>query len=98
MIRTLDHEMLTELARYATVPVINGLTRPSPPCQIMADVMTFEEHRGSIRGRKVASTGDANNLLTSWMHAAHQFDFDLSIATPTELPPKQPLLACTSSA
>src|SRR5262245_5578805 len=92
MIRTLDHEMLTELARYATVPVINGLTRRSHPCQIMADVMTFEEHRGSIRGRKVAWTGDANNVLTSWMHAAHQFDFELAIATPAELAPKQPLL------
>src|SRR5258707_6765004 len=92
MIRTLDHEMLTELARHATVPVINGLTRRSHPCQIMADVMTFEEHRGSIRGRKVAWTGDANNVLTSWMHAAHQFEFELAIATPAELAPKKPLL------
>ena len=92
MIRTLDHEMLTELARHATVPVINGLTRRSHPCQIMADVMTFEEHRGSIRGRKVAWTGDANNVLASWMHAAHQFEFKLAIATPAELAPKKPLL------
>jgi ornithine carbamoyltransferase len=92
MIRTLDHEMLVELARYATVPVINGLTRHSHPCQIMADVMTFEEHRGSIRGRKVAWTGDANNVLSSWMHAARQFEFELSIATPAELAPKRPLL------
>jgi ornithine carbamoyltransferase len=97
MIRTLDHEMLTELARYATVPVINGLTRRSHPCQIMADVMTFEEHRGSIRGRKVAWTGDANNVLTSWMHAAHQFEFELAVATPAELAPKQPLLDWISS-
>jgi ornithine carbamoyltransferase len=97
MIRTLDHEMLTELARHATVPVINGLTRRSHPCQIMADVMTFEEHRGSIRGRKVAWTGDANNVLTSWMHAAHQFQFDLAIATPAELAPKKPLLDWISS-
>jgi ornithine carbamoyltransferase len=92
MIRTLDHDMLIELARYATVPVINGLTRRSHPCQIMADVMTFEEHRGSIRGRKVAWTGDANNVLASWMHAARQFEFELAIATPTELAPKQPVL------
>jgi ornithine carbamoyltransferase len=92
MIRTLDHEMLVELARHATVPVINGLTRHSHPCQIMADVMTFEEHRGSIRGRKVAWTGDANNVLASWMHAAHQFKFELSVATPAELAPKKPLL------
>ena len=65
MIRTLDHDTLVELARYATVPVINGLTRRSHPCQVMADVMTFEEHRGAIRGRKVAWTGDANHVLGS---------------------------------
>ncbi len=92
MIRTLDHDMLIELARHATVPVINGLTRRSHPCQIMADVMTFEEHRGSIRGRKVAWTGDANNVLASWMHAARQFEFELAIATPAELAPTQPVL------
>ena len=92
MIRTLDHDMLIELARYATVPVINGLTRRSHPCQIMADVMTFEEHRGSIRGRKVAWTGDANNVLCSWAHAARQFEFELAVATPAELAPKKPLL------
>ena len=92
MIRTLDHEMLVELARYATVPVINGLTRRSHPCQVMADIMTFEEHRGSIRGSKVAWTGDANNVLVSWMHAALQFEFELAVATPAELAPKRPLL------
>src|SRR6185295_1317463 len=70
MIRTLDHMMLAELAKYATVPVINGLTRISHPCQVMADVFTFEEKRGSIRGRTIAWTGDANNVLTSWVHAA----------------------------
>ena len=75
MIRTLNPEDVTELARYATVPVINGLTRRSHPCQVMADVMTFEEHRGPIRGRTVAWSGDANNVLTSWMHAAERFDF-----------------------
>jgi ornithine carbamoyltransferase len=58
----------------------------------MADVMTFEEHRGSIRGRKVAWTGDANNVLASWMHAAHQFEFELAIATPAQLAPKQAVL------
>ena len=60
---------------HATVPVINGLTKRSHPCQVMADVMTFEEHRGSISGRTVAWTGDANNVLTSWMHAAERFEF-----------------------
>jgi ornithine carbamoyltransferase len=92
MIRTLEHDMLLELAEHATVPVINGLTRRSHPCQIMADVMTFEEHRGPICGRKVAWTGDANNVLTSWMHAARQFDFELAVATPPELAPKRKVL------
>jgi ornithine carbamoyltransferase len=92
VIRTLDHDMLVELARYATVPVINGLTRRSHPCQVLADVMTFEEHRGPIRGKTVAWTGDANNVLTSWMHAAQRFDFRLRVATPPELAPKKWLL------
>ncbi|MCC6779625.1 MAG: ornithine carbamoyltransferase [Hyphomicrobiales bacterium] len=92
MIRTLDHKVLTELAQHATVPVINGLTRLSHPCQVMADVMTFEEHRGPIRGKTVAWTGDANNVLASWMHAAERFDFELRVATPPELAPKKRLL------
>jgi ornithine carbamoyltransferase len=91
MIRTLDHEMLTELAEHATVPVINGLTKRSHPCQVMADVLTFEEHRGPIRGKTVAWTGDTNNVLASWMHAAERFDFRLKVATPPELAPKKPL-------
>ncbi len=89
MIRTLDHRALLELARHATVPVINGLTRRSHPCQVVADVMTFEEHRGPIRRRTVAWTGDANNVLASWMHAAERFDFRLRVATPPELAPKK---------
>jgi ornithine carbamoyltransferase len=92
MIRTLDHDTLTELACHATVPVINGLTRRSHPCQVLADVMTFEEHRGSISGKTVAWTGDANNVLASWMHAAERFDFHLRVATPPELAPKKSLL------
>ena len=92
MIRILDHEALLELARHATVPVINGLTRLSHPCQVMADVMTFEEHRGPIGGRTVAWTGDDNNVLTSWMHAAQGFDFRLRVATPPELTPKKRML------
>ena len=92
MIRTLDHETVTELARYATVPVINGLTRRSHPCQVLADVLTFEEHRGPIRGKTVAWTGDANNVLASWMHAAERFEFRLKVATPPELAPKKWLL------
>jgi ornithine carbamoyltransferase len=89
MIRTLDHKQLMELAEFATVPVINGLTKRSHPCQVMADVMTFEEHHGPIRGKTVAWTGDANNVLASWVHAADRFDFRLRIATPPELKPKK---------
>ena len=92
MIRTLDADALTELACNATVPVINGLTRRSHPCQVVADVMTFEERRGPIRGCTVAWTGDANNVLTSWMQAAKQFEFQLRVATPPELAPKKPLI------
>jgi ornithine carbamoyltransferase len=92
VVRTLDPAALAELAHAATVPVINGLTRRSHPCQVLADVMTFEEHCGPIRGRTVAWTGDANNVLTSWMHAAERFAFRLCIATPPELAPKKSLL------
>ena len=91
MIRILDHDDLMELAHHATVPVINGLTRISHPCQVMADVLTFEEHRGPITGRSVAWTGDANNVLVSWVHAAQRFDFALKVATPKELSPRQAL-------
>ena len=93
MIRILNHESLKELAAHATVPVINGLTRLSHPCQVMADVMTFEEHKGAIRGHTVAWTGDANNVLSSWMHAAKSFDFRLKVATPPELKPEREIAA-----
>jgi ornithine carbamoyltransferase len=92
VIRTLDHGLVQELAEHASIPVINGLTRRSHPCQVMADVMTFEEHRGSIKGRTVAWTGDGNNVLASWMHAADRFEFQLRVATPPELKPKKWLL------
>ncbi len=91
VIRTLDSDMVTEFAQYATVPVINGLTRVSHPCQVMADVFTFEERKGSIRGRTVAWTGDANNVLTSLVHAAARFDFSLRVATPKQHGPKPAL-------
>ena len=92
MIRTLEHETLLELAQHATVPVINGLTHRSHPCQVLADVMTFEEHRGSIRGKTVAWSGDANNVLTSWVHAAGRLEFRLRVASPPELKPKKWLM------
>ncbi|MCC6947389.1 MAG: ornithine carbamoyltransferase [Bradyrhizobiaceae bacterium] len=91
MIRILDHKALVELARHAAVPVINGLTKFSHPCQVLADVMTFEEHKGAIRGRTVAWTGDANNVLTSWVHAAARFEFALRVAAPKEFSPKAAL-------
>ena len=91
MIRTLEHDDLLELAKYATVPVINGLTRLSHPCQVMADVMTFEEKKGLIRGKCVAWTGDANNVLASWVHAAARFEFALNVATPKQLAPSPAL-------
>ena len=87
MIRILGHDDMRELAAYASVPVINGLTKLSHPCQVMADVMTFEEHRGPIAGRTLAWTGDANNVLTSLIHAAQRFDFTLNVATPAEFAP-----------
>jgi len=93
MIRILDHQDMVELAAHASVPVINGLTKRTHPCQVMADVMTFEEHRGPIKGRTVAWTGDANNVLASWVHAAQRFDFTIRVATPPELAPPASLIA-----
>jgi ornithine carbamoyltransferase len=83
---------MLELARHATVPVINALTKRSHPCQVMADVLTFEEHKGPIKGRTVAWTGDANNVLASWVEAAQRFDFTINVATPPELAPNSALL------
>ena len=93
MMRTTVEEKLLEMAKYATVPVINGLTDKTHPCQLMADVMTYEEHRGPIQGRAVAWSGDGNNMATSWIHAAVQFDFELRVACPTELKPPADVLA-----
>jgi ornithine carbamoyltransferase len=87
MIRTFEESTLHEMAEHATVPVINGLTNRSHPCQIMADVMTYEEHRGSIGGAKVVWSGDGNNTCTSWLHAAGQFGFDLTFTGPETLDP-----------
>lgn len=87
MIRTFEEEALLELAEHATVPVINGLTNRTHPCQIMADVMTFEEHRGPIKGKKVVWTGDGNNVCASFLHAAGQFGFDMVFSGPETLDP-----------
>jgi ornithine carbamoyltransferase len=93
MIRILDHAAMVTFAAHATIPVINGLTKLSHPCQIMADVLTFEEHRGPIKGRKVAWSGDANNVLASWVHAAARLDFEIAVASPPELRPRADLVA-----
>ncbi len=85
MIRTFDDKVVYELAEHASVPIINGLTDQSHPCQIMADILTFEEHRGPIHGKSVAWVGDANNVCRSWVHAAVRFGFQLRIAAPEEL-------------
>lgn len=88
MLRTTSHKSLMQLADNATVPVINGLTDRSHPCQIFADIMTFEEHRGPIGGRVVTWIGDAaNNVATSWIHAAARFNFTLRISAPASLYP-----------
>ena len=92
MLRTDAPEKLHEMARYATVPVINGLTAESHPCQIMADVLTFEEHRGPIAGQTVAWCGDGNNVARSWIEAAARFGFTLRLATPDALRPSQSVL------
>jgi ornithine carbamoyltransferase len=92
LLRTVSHTTLTELAEHATVPVINGLTNLSHPCQIMADLMTVEEHLGPLEKRKVAWIGDANNVANSWMHAAVRLGFELRIGCPIELAPAPSLL------
>ncbi|MTI11223.1 MULTISPECIES: ornithine carbamoyltransferase [Curvivirga] len=92
MIRTTTEDKLLELAEYATVPVINGLTDRTHPCQLMADVMTYEQHRGSIKGKTITWSGDGNNMATSFIHAAVRFDFTLRLATPEELPVPQDVI------
>ncbi|TMJ45206.1 MAG: ornithine carbamoyltransferase [Alphaproteobacteria bacterium] len=91
MIRTNQPGKLEELAHYATVPVINGLTDSSHPCQLMADVMTLQEKKGPLKGKVVAWSGDGNNVAASWVHAAVRFGFGLRIACPDQLSPPQRL-------
>ena len=91
MIRTFEEQTLLEMAEYASVPVINGLTNRSHPCQIMADIMTFEEHNGPIKGKRVVWSGDGNNVFASFAHAAKQFDFDLVFTGPETLDPERAL-------
>jgi ornithine carbamoyltransferase len=88
MIRTFDESVLLEMAEYSDVPVINGLTDRTHPCQIMADILTYEEHRGPITGKKVVWSGDGNNVCASFLHAAGQFGFDLTFTGPMQLDPE----------
>ncbi|TQM93223.1 ornithine carbamoyltransferase [Roseinatronobacter monicus] len=97
MIRTFEESVLQELAEYASVPVINGLTNRTHPCQIMADIQTFEEHRGPIAGRKVVWSGDGNNVCASFLHAAGQFGFDLTFTGPEQLDPDPEFVALARS-
>ena len=92
MLRTDNAARLHEMAEHATVPVINGLTNMSHPCQLMADVMTFEEHRGTIANQVVAWVGDGNNVAISWIEAAVRFGFTLRIATPELRRPPQRII------
>ena len=93
LIRTYEEATLLEMAEHATVPVINGLTNRTHPCQIMADIMTYEEHRGSINGKKVVWMGDGNNVCASFIHAAGQFGFNFVFAGPENLDPELELVS-----
>lgn len=92
MIRANSHETLLQLADHATIPVINGLTDRSHPCQILADLQTFEESRGDITGRTIAWVGDGNNVAQSWMHAAERLNFTLRVGCPVQLKPEKAVL------
>ena len=92
MIRANSHDTVLELAVNATIPVINALTDRSHPCQIMADILSFEEHKGDLAGKKIAWFGDGNNVTASWIVAAPLFDFKLTIASPEQLDPDAEIL------
>ena len=92
MIRTTDHDRLKELAEYATVPVINGLTDDTHPCQIMADLMTFQEHRGPLKGKKFAWSGDGNNVLHSLIEGSSRFGYEMHVAVPNGSEPDQKIV------
>ncbi|GFE60013.1 ornithine carbamoyltransferase [Geobacter sp. AOG2] len=93
MIRTFGQEIVDEFARYSSVPVINGLTDLFHPCQIMADLLTVMEHKGTYEGLKFAWVGDGNNMANTWIEAAAIFGFDLALACPTSYRPDQAVLA-----
>jgi len=92
MIRANSHQAVLDFSQASNIPVINGLTNKSHPCQIMADILTFEEHRGPIKDRVIAWSGDGNNVAASWIHAAALFDFELRLACPGNYAPDTDLL------
>lgn len=92
MIRTFEHSKVKEFAQYSSVPVINALTDDFHPCQLLADMQTFAEHRGSIQGQSVAWVGDGNNMCNSYINAARQWDFELRIACPEGFEPNSELM------
>ncbi len=96
MIRTFHHETLKRFADYSQVPVINGLTDRFHPCQLLADMQTYQEHRGAIRGRRVTFVGDGNNMCHSYINAARIFGFELNIACPEGFEPEPEILASAS--
>jgi ornithine carbamoyltransferase len=100
MIRTFEQDVLSRFAKHSRVPVINGLSNEYHPCQILADVYTYEEQRGPIRGRTVAWIGDSNNVCNTWLQAAQVFDFKLNVSTPPgyEIEPERTFRNCESFA
>src|SRR5881398_1978431 len=89
MIRTFDHAEVEELARYATIPVINGLTDLTHPCQVLADLFTIKEHLGGWEGKRIAWVGDGNNMANSWIEAAQVLGFELRLACPEGYEPNR---------
>ncbi len=98
MIRWFDQGEVDELAEHATVPVINGLTDLLHPCQVMADIMTVEEHLGSIDDKNVVMVGDGNNLANSWLNAASVFPFNFTLTCPAGYEPDEAILAAAEAA
>ena len=97
MIRTFEHEKAEQFSQYSSVPVINALTDDYHPCQLLADMQTYVEHRGSIQGKTVTWVGDGNNMCHSYINAAEQFNFNLNIATPKGYEPNEAIVASSSA-
>lgn len=97
MIRTFEHAKLETFAKYSSVPVINALTDDFHPCQLLADMQTYQEHRGFIKGKKVVWIGDGNNMCHSYINAAQQFGFELHIATPAGYEPKSEVVSAVEA-